>query len=300
MSCNLYQIMMHFSSEMAAFNFALNNQMLNVNGECESRDGCNGKYEMVPDNHTNTGWRLKCSQCDCTKSIFFKSIFTRSKLSMCKVFHIIYCWANKYKRGLAAHECNVSKQTITNFYQSFRLACLYRLQKHPQQSIGGPNLIVEIDESVITKRKYNRGRLTSEIWVFGGICRQTGERFVFQVPDRSADTLIPLIQVYIKPHSIIHSDGWAAYNEISNLPEQYQHFVVNHSENFVDPDTGCHTQSVERMWREVKRIRRICEGINPIDVDGYIAEYLWRKDENVNYSNAFNKAIQLISECPFY
>ena len=46
--------MILFSSEMAAFNFALNNQMLNVNGECESRDGCNGKYEMVPDNNTNT------------------------------------------------------------------------------------------------------------------------------------------------------------------------------------------------------------------------------------------------------
>lgn len=297
---NQYYNRQFFSTEYDAFIFALNNGLLYANGQCESTDMCNGKYEMVKDMTTETGWRLKCSICHCTKSIFYKSIFTRSKLSMCKIFHILYCWANKYKRGLAAFECSVSKQTITNFYQSFRLACLYRLEKHPQQPIGGPGMIVEIDESVMTKRKYNRGRMTSEIWVFGGICRQTGERFIFQVPERSSDYLIPLIQVYIKEESIIHSDGWAAYNEINKLPQKYEHFVVNHSQNFVDPLTGCHTQSVERMWREVKRIRRTCEGINPIDVDGYIAEYLWRKEENVSYENGFYKALQLISECPYY
>lgn len=300
MQHNLYYNMNFFSHEMTSFYYALNNGLLYVNGACESTENCKGKYYMVKDKYAETGYRLQCSHCHCTKSIFFKSIFTRSKLPMTTVFHILYCWANKYRRGLAAHECCVSKQTITNFYQSFRLACMHRLHVHPQQPIGGPGTVVEIDESVMTKRMYNRGRKMSEIWLFGGICRQTGERFIFQVPERSADYLIPLIQVYIKPGTTIHSDGWAAYNEIKNLPQNYNHLIVNHSENFVDPETGCHTQSVERMWREVKRVKRIMEGINPIDIDGYIAEYLWRKHEEVNYSNGFNKAVMLLYGCPFY
>lgn len=32
----------------------------------------------------------------------------------------------------------------------------------------------------------------------------------------------------------------------------YKYFTVNHSENFVDPITGSHTNTVERSWREVR------------------------------------------------
>ena len=37
-----------------------------------------------------------------------------------------------------------------------------------QEPIGSNNVIVEINESLIVKRKYNRGRLLSQIWLFGG------------------------------------------------------------------------------------------------------------------------------------
>ena len=40
--------------------------------------------------------------------------------------------------------------------------------------IGGPDHIVEIDESCFGKRKYNRGRMIQEQqWVFGGIDRES-------------------------------------------------------------------------------------------------------------------------------
>ena len=63
------------------------------------------------------------------------------------------------------------------------------------------------------------------------------------VEDRSADTLIPIIQRFIRPGTLTISDEWRAYSTLSSLG--YQHQTVNHSHNFVNPTTGTHTNSVE-------------------------------------------------------
>ena len=47
------------------------------------------------------------------------------------------------------------------------------------------------------------------------------------------------------------SDGWSAYSGISDLPEEYEHEVVNHSEEFINSD-GFHTNNIEAMWNVVK------------------------------------------------
>ena len=47
------------------------------------------------------------------------------------------------------------------------------------QSIGGPNDVVEIDEVLLVKRKYNRGRIpVGNYWVFGGVSRATKHRYI--------------------------------------------------------------------------------------------------------------------------
>ena len=38
---------------------------------------------------------------------------------------------------------------------------------------------------------------------------------------------------------------WAAYQNIPGLPQAYQHFTVNHSQNFVDPVSNACTNHVE-------------------------------------------------------
>jgi hypothetical protein len=48
----------------------------------------------------------------------------------------------------------------------------------------------------------------------------------------------------------IHSDEWRAYNRIKY--EGFDHYTVNHTENFVNPDTGRHTQLIEFMWNVAK------------------------------------------------
>ncbi len=123
-------------------------------------------------------------------------------------------------------------------------------QNQPLRQLGGPGTVVEIDESLLYKRKYNRGRLLlnqrEHVWVFGMVQRPPAppppppgqppppqprqpRHIILEIVDRrNAATLLPLIQQHILPGTTIMSDLWAAYGGIANLPQGYQHFGVNH------------------------------------------------------------------------
>ena len=47
-----------------------------------------------------------------------------------------------------------------------------------QVQIGGGGVEVKIDKTQFVRRKYKRGRLLKDIWLFGGIERITAKRFV--------------------------------------------------------------------------------------------------------------------------
>ena len=68
------------------------------------------------------------------------------------------------------------------------------------------------------------------------------------VLNRSAATLLPILQQHLRSGTTIHSDQWAAYNLVQQLPSVTVHNTVNHSLHFVDPGTGVHTQNVESYW----------------------------------------------------
>jgi hypothetical protein len=67
------------------------------------------------------------------------------------------------------------------------------------EKIGGPNKTVEIDKSKFRKRKYNRGHLVKGQWVFGGVEHESRKKFLVHVPDRTAETLMAVIDAWIEP-----------------------------------------------------------------------------------------------------
>ena len=112
---------------------------------------------------------------------------------------------------------------------------------------------MEIDESIIGRRKYNRGRIVRGKWLLGGIERGSNECFLAECENNHRDrhVLIPLIKRYVRPGTLIITDGWKAYLSFSN--HGFIHEDVNHSRNFVDPTTGAHTNTIEGCWFHVKR-----------------------------------------------
>ena len=73
------------------------------------------------------------------------------------------------------------------------------------------------------------------------------------------------------------SDCWAAYGGIKNLPEGYRHYTVNHSVEFVNKETGQHTNTIESQWQKFEQAHKQRYGTHRGLLNSYMEEFLWRK-----------------------
>ncbi len=89
------------------------------------------------------------------------------------------------------------------------------------------------------------------------------------VPDRTAATLLPLIQQHVAPGTIIHSDMWSSYRRVAALPNVAAHRTVI---QFVTP-AGVHTQNIESYWNRVKTKLKRMRGCHGKEIDSYLDEF---------------------------
>ena len=162
------------------------------------------------------------------------------------------------------------------------------------EKIGGPGKIVEVDKSKFGKHKFNRGHPVEGQWVFGSVERGSSKLFLVAVGDRLKDTLHAVIETWIEKGTTIYSDCWKAYNSLGE--KNYNLLQVNHNVNFVDPSTGCHTNTIESRWRHVKAT--LLEYNRQNDFSFYLANYMFKCqcfDKNVDVFNAFLQLVRDIN-----
>ncbi|KAF0766503.1 DDE Tnp IS1595 domain-containing protein, partial [Aphis craccivora] len=73
------------------------------------------------------------------------------------------------------------------------------------------------------------------------------ERRFFIIEKRDRHTLLPIIEREVEISTTIYSNQWRAYSSLND--HGFIHQTVNYSENFVDPNTGTHTQTIESLWK---------------------------------------------------
>ena len=230
--------------------------LLPRNKTCQA---CNHPMTMQARSDITDKFRWRCPDSTCKKSVSLRSgtFFDQSRLQLRQWIVLMYWWARQYP---VSDEAEVDEKTAIQIYQYCRDICSWRLLNHDSPlMLGGPGVVVQIDESLFRhKPKHHRGRATrNEVWVFG-MCDTSSSPalgIMCIVPDRTAQTLLPIICRHLRSGSIVYSDQWAAYNNVQQLQPVTQHESVNHSlhlSDFVDPVTGVHTQNVESYWNRVK------------------------------------------------
>jgi transposase-like protein len=130
--------------------------------------------------------------------------------------------------------------------------------------LGGNNKCVQIDE---TKLNYNvkshRGRSSvAPTWAITMVDTSTtpSKGYAEVVPDRSSETMIPIIEKGVRAGTTIHTDEWKAYNPLT-ASEDFKHKKITHKYNFVDPITGVHTQNVESFNNKIKKDTKAQMGV---------------------------------------
>ena len=238
-------------------------------------------------NASTYNYSFKCFKRSCRKNyqIFQNTWFEGRHISTSKCITLTYCFLKKMSQahiieetsGVCYGDLVTSSEAVSDNNSYCREVMIDSLFLDGEvKKIGGANCTVEIDEAKFGKRKFNRGRMVEGQWVLGGICRETKETFFVPVEDRTSETLIGLIKKHVKTGSILHTDCFKSYNTEVLVGLGYQHLTVNHSEEFVNRETGCHTNTIEGTWWAVKRSLPSSGNRKP-SFAAYLAEYIWHK-----------------------
>ena len=164
----------------------------------------------------------------------------------------MFLWAMQISGRKIARLTSLSKPTVIHALSELRTICSNKVL-NAGIKLGGLGKTVEIDESKFgAKRKYKRGRVSEGPWVFGVVESGSQKVLLFRVPDRTRETLVHrLITTHICLGTVIYSDQFTPYIPPNQLG--YIHLSLNHSQNFVDPDSGAHTNTIEGVWAWSRR-----------------------------------------------
>ena len=210
----------------------------------------NGHMSRLVNKNNCFNYRCKYKFCLINFNILNNTPFKGSRIDIWKILKIYDLWLFGLKIKDICFVSRISKKTIINILFKFEKYLEPRFYNQIKP-IGGENIIVEIDESKFGKVKYHRGHRVDGVWVFGMVERTPARRIILlPVENRTADTLINLLKKYVLPGSIIYSDCFKSYSNVSNYFKE--HCTVNHSLYFVTPYTDIHTNTIEGNWNGVK------------------------------------------------
>ena len=148
-------------------------------------------------------------------SIYKDSFFGSTRLPANKVLLISYLWLTKTLNTSMITQVGVSTGAITHWANHLRGLVTWDIENLDlaDAPIGGAEITPE------------------------------RRMFAVSVQDRCADTLRAIIQDHVLPGTIVRTDLWRGYRALHDFGMEHQ--TVNHTDHFVDPITGVHTNTIE-------------------------------------------------------
>lgn len=292
---------------LTVLKWLINHQLTTT--EC-NREGCMGEcYPIAQGDAVG----LKCLVCNAVSKGGHRGFWRMGRMPTAQMVLVVYCVI----RGFSLEICNdiipINKNTWTSYVKYVGMVCgeaLERIRRDP----GEKYYWAQWDETAFGKRKYHRGsrvRNGGVQWALTAIQVDpiSGKSEALDIQflplnQRSADQITPLIVQRMRPGGTIFTDCWKAY-PIAAKAAKCQHKTVNHSEGFINRETGVHTNNVEGIHATLKKDARKQFGRLPyLTSDGkpyYIDICNWRVNQGLQKRSvwpAFCRILQTWTKDP--
>jgi len=252
-------------------------------------DSCHRAMSLRSDQPGN----FRCNSCGKCQNGYANTAFEDCRKGKGSFLYVAKLWVAGLKARQLVELGEVDGKTVQAWTKLFRYAVSWDLKRDQDaMMIGGPDIIVEIDESKFGERKYNKGHRGEGSWFVGAVERTPERRLVAEVvPNRTAKNLLAFIDKYVAHGSIVQTDCWKGFKKDGLLDRGMLHGTVNHSKHFVDPATLVHTNTIEGTWSGIKQkvaSRHYAEHLLP----EYLDEFIWRRNHEGNIWEDFLVALR--------
>ena len=252
---------------------------------------CGTMMHPISSKNSQDLYFFRCPDCKTKQNLRVGSIFEHSNLPLWKlfIFFVVKIQFSKITyEEIQNHIQILSSKTIADWTELLRSIITLKITDE-RTKIGGKNVVVQIDETAVTRRKYNVGRLlkNQQYWIVGGIDDEGGCFFEL-TKKRSSSVLETIILNNVEEESIIWTDKWRGYSRLNDIG--FFHETVCHKYSFVS-GTGVHTNKIEATWGGFKRRYRNITNKNEESLYDFISDYIFRKKFQGKLLSTFYKEI---------
>ncbi len=199
------------------------------------------------------------------------TIYHKSTTPLRLWFYAVYLMAST-RCGISAkqleRELGVTYKTAWRMFKQIR-----SMLAEDDRTLSGK---VEADETYVGGKMKGgkRGRGSENKTIVAGVVERQGAVIARVVPDVKAKTLIPFIQEKVLPETMVFTDEFPSYNQLSN--KGYEHERVFHAQEIYVIGEA-HTNSLEGFWSLVKTgIRGVYHQVGSKYLQSYVNEYAFR------------------------
>ena len=248
-------------------------------------DSCDFSDKIVRDDKAKDGFVRLCENCGAKCTLRRGSHLYQSPKGLEDHIKLLYAFTKNKSLDDAADYADFTTRRIGYYYRLWRLCLAFAFQDN--LPFFGANEIIEIDESNFRVVKYGRGKKKNKYWVFGMVARGSNVCYLQAVSYRTREVLFPIIKRFVAAGAIIMSDSFRSYATL--VDEGYHHRVVVHKYEFVNRDTGAHTQTIEGgIWRWCKEDYKKVNGLTPSVLSLWLMQWCFRCNFLSRYDNRYN------------